>query len=165
MNPPTPFTCRPSASHFGVVALPSLLVVLLALGGCLKPEEPNEVQPAQDPWSPIELPADPKAALQALLKTSRTNPVAVFKHSPICPISAAADERFRTWVAEHASEEHLRYAHLDVIAEKPLARGLVAELDVKHESPQILLFRDGELVWHASHEAITGEALSLELAR
>ena len=40
---------------------------------------------------------------------------------------------------------------------------IVAELGVKHESPQLLLFNEGELVWHASHGAITEEALKKQL--
>ena len=52
----------------------------------------------------------------------------------------------------------MAYAVVDVIAEKPLARGLVAALDIRHESPQALAFRDGECAWHDSHNALTVEA-------
>ena len=41
-----------------------------------------------------------------------------------------------------------------MIAERPLARGLTAALDVQHESPQALVFVGGELVVHASHGAL-----------
>lgn len=40
---------------------------------------------------------------------------------------------------------------VDVIGERALARGLTAALDVQHESPQALVFSDGELVTHGSH--------------
>lgn len=40
---------------------------------------------------------------------------------------------------------------VDVVAERTLARGLTAALGVQHESPQALVFVDGELVNHASH--------------
>lgn len=40
---------------------------------------------------------------------------------------------------------------VDVIGEKPLARGLTAELGVPHQSPQALVFLHGELRAHASH--------------
>ena len=112
----------------------------------------------------LGLSATPKTALAELREASKARPVAVFKHSPICPISAAADERFRAWMGTEGAAANVQHAHIDVLAEKPLARGLVAELGVKHESPQVLLFKEGELVWHASHGAITGEALSEHLA-
>lgn len=112
---------------------------------------------------PMDLPAGPKTALAKLKEASKDHPIAVFKHSPICPISAAADERFKTWMGEEDAS-NVEHAHIDVIGEKPLARGLVAELGIKHESPQVLLFHNGEVVWHASHGNITGEALSEQLA-
>ena len=46
-------------------------------------------------------------------------------------------------------------AVIDVIAEKPLARGLTAQLGIAHESPQALVFADGELAAHASHGTLT----------
>ncbi len=48
-------------------------------------------------------------------------------------------------------------AVIDVIAQKPLARGLTAELGMRHESPQALVFRAGELSGHASHGTLTAE--------
>lgn len=111
----------------------------------------------------LSLPAEPKAALAALRQASEDGPVLVFKHSPICPVSAAANDRFHGWLGSVSPEAGVRYAHIDVLAEKPLARGLVAELDIKHESPQALLFVDGELEWHDSHGAITSEAIDAHL--
>ena len=35
-----------------------------------------------------------------------------------------------------------------------------AVVGVKHESPQAILFHNGEVVWHASHGAITVESLT-----
>ena len=46
---------------------------------------------------------------------------------------------------------------IDVIAEKALARGLTAGLGIRHESPQALVFRGGELSGHASHDTITAQ--------
>ena len=42
-----------------------------------------------------------------------------------------------------------------MIAERELARGLTAELDVRHESPPALWYSAGELVAHDSHGALT----------
>ncbi len=112
----------------------------------------------------LRLPSAPKEALAALRQASKDGPVLVFKHSPICPISAAAQERFHTWLDGVEPEARVRYAHIDVLAQKPLARGLVAELGIRHESPQALLFVEGELAWHDSHGAITSEAIDAHLS-
>ena len=51
-------------------------------------------------------------------------------------------------------------ALVDVIADRPVARGLAQECGIAHASPQAILFRGGRPVWDASHEAITAAALS-----
>ena len=35
---------------------------------------------------------------------------------------------------------------------------------VRHESPQVLLLREGRAAWHASHRGITGERVRAALA-
>ncbi|MEM8713199.1 MAG: bacillithiol system redox-active protein YtxJ [Planctomycetota bacterium] len=154
---------------------PSFLLLACALPAAALPgcadghgeESPSPVPTAAAPaaMSAImklpEAPADAAAHLQA---ASKDGPIAVFKHSPICPVSASAQHRFHTWMKTDEAATGLQHAQIDVIAEKPLARGLVAELGVQHESPQLLLFHGGELIWHASHGAITGEALTEQLA-
>ncbi len=111
----------------------------------------------------IKLPADPGQALEALCEASADGPVVVFKHSPICPVSTAALHRFRSWLAGVDPGAKLGVAHIDVIAERELARGLVAAVDVRHESPQALWFAKGELTWHGSHTGIDAAALDREL--
>lgn len=155
--------------------LPLLLSAMVLSAGCAQQGEPtvDEAQAAlasetqnatADAASaaPMELAEAPKAALVQLQNASKNGPIAVFKHSPICPISAAAHEEFYAWKGGEDGAD-VQFAHIDVLGEKPLARGLVAELGVKHESPQLLLFNEGELVWHASHGAITEEALKKQL--
>ena len=164
---------------------PSLLtaLVLTALSGCApgnssaaRPgpsvsgsgtQQPTELasESASELTPKLALPAAPKAALAALRTASMDAPVAVFKHSPICPVSGAAEDRFYSWLKAEGIEQKVAYAHIDVLAEKPLARGLVAELNIKHESPQVLLFHKGEVLWHASHGSITGPAIMEQLGR
>lgn len=109
----------------------------------------------------LTLPDDPQAALARLLEASKEEPVLVFKKSPICPVSFAAEDRVQAFVS--ASATAFRYVEIDVIAQKPLARGLTAALNIRHESPQGLVFREGACAWHDSHDALTGEALALAL--
>ncbi len=81
----------------------------------------------------------------------------LFKHSHICPISTAAFERYERFLAAHAD---VASGWLNVINQRPLSQAVAAATGVKHESPQALLYRDGAVVWSASHDAITESSLA-----
>ena len=103
----------------------------------------------------MHLPSDPDEALSALRDASRDTDIVVFKKSPICPVSTRAEHEFKTWLNTLGDDDTTRVAMIDVIAEKPLARGLTAALGVEHQSPQALWFSKGDLAWHDSHGALT----------
>ena len=103
------------------------------------------------PLVDLELNPDPASALKAIREASELRPVLVLKHSPICPVSARAERQVELWLADLQEADELGLARIDVIAQRPLARGLTSELGIRHESPQALWFRQGELVWHGSH--------------
>jgi bacillithiol system protein YtxJ len=53
-----------------------------------------------------------------------------------------------------------------VIQESRELSGLIAgETAVRHESPQVLLFRDGKVTWSASHGGVTLEAMRSAVAK
>lgn len=81
----------------------------------------------------------------------------LFKHSPVCPVSAAAKAEYQSFRAAHPDAPT---AFVDVIAARPVARGLAERCGVKHESPQAILFVDGQPRWHASHAAINASTLA-----
>lgn len=83
--------------------------------------------------------------------------VLLFKHSPICPVSADALQQWERFRSAHPEAPTL---FVDVIARRPVARGLATSCGVPHASPQAILFVGGEPVWNASHGAITAQALS-----
>jgi len=113
---------------------------------------------------PLRLGPDPADALRALRETSLRRPVLVFKHSPICPASHRAAGELEAFLGALAPAEELALARIDVIGERPLARGLTAELGVRHESPQALWFARGELAWHGSHGELTRQRFATLLA-
>ena len=43
---------------------------------------------------------------------------------------------------------------------REVSNAVAEKTGVRHESPQALLLRDGEVVWNASHGAITVESLA-----
>jgi len=80
----------------------------------------------------------------------------LFKHSPVCPVSDEAHGQWQTFRADHPEVPTL---FVDVIADRPVARGLAQECGVAHASPQAILFAHGVAVWDASHGGITSETL------
>ena len=116
------------------------------------------------PIHDLHLDPDPAAAVAQLEQASRERPVVVFKHSPVCPVSDRALRHFRAFLGQLPQASELAVAHVDVIAERPLARGLTAELGVAHQSPQALWFEGGGLAWHDSHGALTVERFARALA-
>ncbi len=49
---------------------------------------------------------------------------------------------------------------VDVRAQRSMSQQIAARSGIEHESPQIIVFRRGVVVWSASHDDITAEALA-----
>ena len=97
--------------------------------------------------------------LDALLAESATQPVAVFKHSTTCSISATAKSRLeRQW--EAAVGGGVKIYYLDLLRYRAVSNEVAARLRVMHESPQLLLIQDGVCTYDASHLGIRAEAVS-----
>jgi bacillithiol system protein YtxJ len=116
------------------------------------------------PLETLKLPADPAAAVDLLLEASRRAPTFLFKKSPRCPISFAAEDEWREFLRDHA-QSTLAIAEVDVVAQRDLARGITAILHIGHESPQAVHLRAGEVLWHDSHDRLTADAFAHELSR
>lgn len=99
------------------------------------------------------------ADLEALLASSGTQPVLVFKHSTTCPVSARAHREWEAFQAAPAAER-VNLAWVRVIEERPVSLALAEQVGVKHESPQALLIKGGHSLWDASHRGITAAALT-----
>ncbi|WP_100408121.1 bacillithiol system redox-active protein YtxJ [Bacillus solitudinis] len=89
-----------------------------------------------------------------VFELSSINPVFIFKHSTTCPISAEAHAEYLGFVEEHEKGE-LTFSLVRVIEERPISNLISKELDVKHESPQLILIKDKNVQWSASHWNIT----------
>lgn len=88
----------------------------------------------------------------------------LFKHSQTCPISAEAFRAYRQF-CEQAAGGGVATAWLDVRARRVLSQWVAGDSGIRHQSPQAILFVVGHPVWHASHHAITKDALDAAIAR
>ena len=78
-------------------------------------------------------------------------PVFIYKHSTRCSVSLFAMKRLQ--LVKSDSEE--TWVYLDVVVQRPLSLALAEELNVQHESPQLILITDGKVLAHGSHQQVT----------
>lgn len=95
--------------------------------------------------------------LDAFLSTHSAERVLVFKHSTTCPISRAAYQEVSRFEADQPSAP---IAMIRVIEERPISLKFAEDVGVPHASPQAIVLENGQAVWHASHYAITADALT-----
>ncbi len=88
---------------------------------------------------------------------SATVPQAIFKHSTRCSISTMA--KFRLEQNWNFREDELEIYYLDLIAHRDISNRIAETFSVYHESPQLILIRDGESTYDASHMDITVDEL------
>ncbi|MFD6207018.1 MULTISPECIES: bacillithiol system redox-active protein YtxJ [unclassified Peribacillus] len=81
----------------------------------------------------------------------------LFKHSVTCPVSAEAYEQYEKYIL---GNEQLKTAYLAVQEARPLSNYVAEAFDIKHQSPQAILFKSGKPVWNESHWRITNDSLS-----
>jgi bacillithiol system protein YtxJ len=102
--------------------------------------------------------------LDRLLTESDDRPLVVFKHSYTCGISAEAlDELVAHLSGRHVDEA--RYAVVTVQTHRDVSNAVAAKLGVRHETPQALVIREGQVVWAASHFRVTANAVSAAIKK
>ena len=85
-----------------------------------------------------------------------------FKHSLTCPISAQAFQNYQQFVK---GNPEVKTAYLAVQEAKPLSNYVAETYGIRHESPQAIVFTDGQPVWNESHSRITKSSLSEAIAQ
>ncbi len=79
----------------------------------------------------------------------------IFKHSTRCPISMMAKRKFE--LDEKLFDGTTPLYFLDLIKFRDLSKAVAETFNVQHESPQLLLIKDGECVLDQSHSSISAE--------
>ena len=92
-----------------------------------------------------------KEELNQLMIDSSKHPVVVFKHSNSCGISSAAYREM---------EKLDNVSLLDVHQSRELSRELATLTGIEHESPQVIVLKDGKAVWTTSHYGVKAGAVA-----
>ena len=88
---------------------------------------------------------------------SQTKPVVLFKHSTRCSISRMALKQFDAEF--NYPEEKIDWYLLDLLNHRDLSNEIASRYNVMHQSPQIIVIRNGKAVFNASHDSISAEDL------
>jgi bacillithiol system protein YtxJ len=79
----------------------------------------------------------------------------IFKHSTRCSISMMAKRRFEMDMDKLPADMPLYF--LDLIKHRELSSKIAEDFQVHHESPQMLLIKDGDCILDQSHGGISVE--------
>lgn len=90
--------------------------------------------------------------LDTIVEESKTQPVAIFKHSTRCGISKMVIKQFES--SFDLEENQMKMYYLDLLNYRPISEEIAAKFQVWHESPQLLVIKNGSTVTHASHSQI-----------
>lgn len=96
--------------------------------------------------------------LEEVISNSYERTVVVFKHSTRCSISRFALSRFENEF-RFTKEEILPF-YLDLLSFREISNELAHRFDVEHQSPQIIVIKNGKAIYAASHENIDATVLS-----
>jgi bacillithiol system protein YtxJ len=98
--------------------------------------------------------------LNEISELSFQKPVAIFKHSTRCSISRMALKQFEN---EFNLEDKVTPYYLDLLEFRPISNEIAGRFGVMHQSPQIILIKDGNAVYTASHSDIQVADLAVKL--
>jgi len=94
--------------------------------------------------------------LQEIEAISNEKPVVIFKHSTRCSISRMALKQFER---EFDLNDNVDAYFLDLIAHRDVSNEIARKFNVYHESPQLILIKNGKAIYDVSHSDISADAL------
>jgi bacillithiol system protein YtxJ len=99
------------------------------------------------PWIPLNT----MVQLDAIAEKSNTKTQLVFKHSTRCGISRMVMNQF---VSSYSVDTNADLYYLDLLSYRDVSNEVGYKFQVRHQSPQLLVIKNGVVVAHASHGAI-----------
>lgn len=96
-----------------------------------------------------------EAQLIEIIEQSASKTQVIFKHSTRCSVSTMAKNRLEK--QEFPSQADFYY--LDLIAHRNISNKIAEQFNVWHESPQVLIIKNGECTYDESHSGINWDEL------
>ena len=101
-----------------------------------------------------------EAQIDKIKALSRTRAQVIFKHSTRCSISSMVKNRL-----DKSNTDNIDFYYLDLIRHRNLSNKIAEDFFVEHESPQVLLIKNGECVYDESHNGISFPEIEEQAAR
>ncbi len=95
--------------------------------------------------------------LNDIISISASKPVLIFKHSTGCGISRMALKNFERDF--DFSENEIALYFLDLLSYRTLSNAIAEKFGVPHQSPQVLLIKNEDVIYDDSHYSISIEAI------
>ncbi len=83
--------------------------------------------------------------------------VAIYKHSTHCGVSMFTHSMLRTTWDFNPNE--MPFYYLDLIRYRSISNKIEELFSVRHESPQVLIIKDGKCIYNASHSSISVDSI------
>lgn len=94
--------------------------------------------------------------LDEIVENSKDKTIGIFKHSIRCSISRFALKQFES---EYNLEDKVDLYFLDLLNYREVSNEIAIRFQVEHQSPQLILIKNGVAVYNASHSEIQAEVL------
>ncbi len=115
-------------------------------------KEPKEEKEAL-PWKQITS----MEQLSKINEASATKPQVIFKHSTRCGISRMVIRNFES--SFDIDEGKIDLYYLDLLSYRDISSEIASRFQVFHESPQLIIVKNGATVHHSSHSMITPQVI------
>jgi bacillithiol system protein YtxJ len=112
-------------------------------------DEPSDRLSKEVRWEPLVT----EDQLKELIRKSGERTQIIFKNSTTCGISGMVKRNFESIYAGMEGKADLHLLHVQY--NRDLSNTVSRNFQVRHESPQLLIIKDGRVVQHASHGGIT----------
>ncbi|MBC7439454.1 MAG: bacillithiol system redox-active protein YtxJ [Flavobacterium sp.] len=89
--------------------------------------------------------------INEIITISEEKPVVIFKHSTRCSVSRMALKQFEN---EFNLQDKMDAYFLDLIENRDISNEIAKKFDVVHQSPQLLLIKNGKCIYNISHSDI-----------
>lgn len=117
-------------------------------------EEASASKANSVPWIPLT----EMKQLDGIVADSSKKTVAIFKHSTRCGISGMIIRQFEKEYALDAEKVDMYY--LDLLSHRDVSNEIIHRFGVFHESPQLILIKNGKAVFDTSHGSISALEMS-----
>jgi hypothetical protein len=94
--------------------------------------------------------------LNEIEEISTEKAVLIFKHSTRCSVSRMVLKQFEN---EFNWQDEVVPYFLDLLSYREISNAIAHRYEVQHQSPQVIMIKDGKAVYNASHESIDSKKL------